>query len=280
MTTRKKKTDTPRRQRDAAPSTPLAAAETPRCRKPRSVSKRPPKPPASATPEILSEGESLRCGASVTGSSVTPVRLGTIDDLRALDQAKREHFVDFITSGAPISSVRTVLESEHGLRFTEDAPVVAFYQEEARRRWQNTYDTASADADAMINVLRHSDLDFSEALLKALGQQAFRMITQRELNTKQVEKFTRLLLQARGQDVSRNRAKEALALQREKMERQFQSDLEKALNALADEIKAHPEVRDSFVFFRAKLKEAMRAKAKLEKAPDHTPPVLEEAAKT
>ncbi|PAW75709.1 MAG: hypothetical protein B9S32_17350 [Verrucomicrobia bacterium Tous-C9LFEB] len=228
--------------------------------------------PRPSGPPLLLEGTP----AGEAPAAVTPAKLATIDDLRALDEETRGHIADFVISGAPIPTLRRMLEAEQGLRFTEDAPVVEFYQEEARRRWQNTFDTASADADAMINVLRHSDLDFSEVLLKALGQQAFRMITQRELNTKQVEKFTRLLLQARGQDVSRTRAKEALALQREKMERQFQSDLEKALNALADEIKAHPEVRESFVFFRAKLKEAMRAKAKIKKMPAQTPPLLEE----
>lgn len=206
------------------------------------------------------------------------LRPGTIDDLRGLDDVQRRKVIDFVASGVPISSIREDLEESYGFTLGDDgdAVLVEFYQEEARKRWQYTLDTASADADAMINVLRHSGFDFSDALVKALGQQAFRMITKQELDFKQVEKFTRLLLHARGQDNFRRHSQETLALQREKMERQFQSQLNKALDALAAEIKSNPEVRQYFDLFRAKLRESMlrRNPAKalaLEPVPKPTP---------
>lgn len=195
--------------------------------------------------------------AAEAAAAKAPARAATVEDLRALPEAERQHICDFIISGVAIADLRRELTAAYGLAFGDDAVVVAFYQEEARRRWETTLATASADADAMINVLRHSNLDFSEALLSALGQEAFRMITQRKFDSRQVEKFTRLLLQARAQDVARARTRETLALQREKMERQFQSQLEKALKALAAEIRQHPEAAKYFALFRAKLREEM-----------------------
>lgn len=221
------------------------------------TSKRPVTPRTTA----VSEENSATTTASAP-MPPQPLRRATIEDLRALSDEDRRKIIDFVASGVPMSVLRRNIETGYGFLLDDESVVIEFYREEASKHWDYTIKTASVDADSMINILRHSGLDFSEALLKALGQQAFRMITQRELDHKQVEKFTRLLLLARGQDNTRMRTRETLALQRDKMERQFRSQLDKAFDAIADEIKSHPEVHQYFALFRTKLREAIATQGK------------------
>jgi hypothetical protein len=187
-----------------------------------------------------------------------PVRTATIDDLRALDEATRDRIVDYVTSGIPIHSFIAELENIHGLRVENENLLIQFYQEEARKRWSGKIEAAAIDADSILNILRNSNMDFSEALLQALGQETFRLITQRELDCKQIERFTRLLLQARAQDFSRQNSLAMLELQRMKVENQVRTQIEKALAALADEIGKYPDARALFNDLCEKLKQEPR----------------------
>lgn len=182
-----------------------------------------------------------------------PLRDATIDDLRALDDKAKDKIIDAFTRGVPVTTLLQNLEETHGYRLQGPHILIEFYGEEARLHWQHAFETASVNADAILHTLRDSPFDYSEVLLKALGQQAFRMLTRRELDYKEVERFTRLLLQVRAQDNATARAKEQIKLQREKAEHQMKSSVEKGLNALLQEAQSNPEALRYFALFRAKL---------------------------
>lgn len=182
-----------------------------------------------------------------------PLRDATLDDLRALDDKAKDKIIDAFSRGVPIKTLLQNLEEIHGYRLAEEKVLVDFYQEEARQHWQHAFETASVNADAVLDTLRESKFDFSEVLLKTLGQQAFRMLTQRELDFKEIERFTRLLLQVRAQDNATTRFKEKLELERVRLEHLIKGSVEKALNALVEEARSNAEAMRYFALFRAQL---------------------------
>jgi hypothetical protein len=90
---------------------------------------------------------------------------------------------------------------------------------------------------------------FSNGILAALGQEAFRQVASGEAEPQSMGRLATLFLKARSDE----RADQMQELKREKLQRELQGQVDHALEKLAEEVDKHPVARAAFEALRQEL---------------------------
>jgi hypothetical protein len=194
----------------------------------------------SLNPPLSSEASSPVTGEDLSGPVKNP--------LLRLSEAQKEDLFVYLREGADEEVIQEKL-SELGCRSYVRRQVDQFFKIYAQERWTKRIDRAAQEADALIQLVRRSPAQFSEGVLAALGQEAFRQIASGKVEADALAKYTSLFLRAKEQD----RAERALLIQGERLRATQRNATEKALDAFARQIPKNPGAFEAF----KKLKEQL-----------------------
>jgi hypothetical protein len=158
-----------------------------------------------------------------------------------LPQEQKENIFIWLREGSDHDAINLRLQ-DAGLPSATRQDVDLFFTAYARERWTRRIDRAAEEADALIALVRRSPGQIPEAVLAALGQEAFRQIASGKVESADLARYTSLFLRAREQD----RAERALDLQNEKLRLARRNATEKALDAFARELPQNPAALEAF----------------------------------
>jgi hypothetical protein len=161
--------------------------------------------------------------------------------LLALAQEQKENIFIWLREGSDHDAINLRLQ-DAGLPSASRREIDLFFTAYARERWTRRIDRAAEEADALIALVRRSPGQIPEAVLAALGQEAFRQIASGKVDSADLARYTSLFLRARDQ----NRAERALELQNERLLLARRNATEKALDAFARELPQNPAALDAF----------------------------------
>jgi hypothetical protein len=161
--------------------------------------------------------------------------------LLALAQEQKENIFIWLREGSDHDAINLRLQ-DAGLPFATEREINSFFTEYAHERWTRRIDRAAEEADALIALVRRSPGQIPEAVLAALGQEAFRQIASGKVESADLARYTSLFLRAREQD----RAERALDIQSERLLLARRNATEKALDAFARELPQNPSALAAF----------------------------------
>jgi hypothetical protein len=171
--------------------------------------------------------------------------------LLRLPQDQREDIFLWLREGADYDAINVKL-LDKDLPAATPREIDQFFRAYARERWERRVDRAAEDADALMDSVRRNPGNLPEALLAALGQEAFRQISSGKAEAAALTRYTALFLRARDQD----RAERALAMQTEKARHAQRTSVEKALDAFARELPQNPAAHRAFEHLRRQILES------------------------
>ncbi len=145
-------------------------------------------------------------------------------------------------------AVRQML-AEQELPGVTNAELNEFFEAEARLHWERRLHRAATEADALIRLVEQNPVKFSNGILAALGQEAFRQIASGDVAPEAMARMTNLFLKARGDE----RAEQLMDLRREDARRKWRDQTEAALEAFAAGIEKNPEAGAAFEALKAEL---------------------------
>jgi hypothetical protein len=161
--------------------------------------------------------------------------------LLTLPQEQKENIFIWLREGTDHEGITLRLQ-DAGLPSATRQEVDQFFTAYARERWTHRIDRAAEEADALISLVRRSPGQIPEAVLAALGQEAFRQIASGKVESADLARYTSLFLRAREQD----RAERALQLQNERINLSRRNATERALDAFARELPQNPAALEAF----------------------------------
>ena len=161
--------------------------------------------------------------------------------LLALPQEAREDIFIWLREGCDHEAVNVRLKDRE-LPAATPRQIDQFFTSYAHERWNRRIDPAAQEADALIALVRQSPSQIPDAVLAALGQEAFRQISSGKAEAASLARYTALFLRAREQD----RAERALAVQTDKIRQQQRTSVEKALDAFARDLPENPTALQAF----------------------------------
>jgi hypothetical protein len=168
--------------------------------------------------------------------------------LLSLPQEQKENIFIWLREGSDHDAINLRLQ-DAGLPSATKSQIDLFFTEYAHERWSRRIDRAAEEADALIALVRRAPGQIPEAVLAALGQEAFRQIVSGKVESADLARYTSLFLRAREQD----RAERALDLQNEKLRLARRNATEKALDAFARELPQHPAALAAFESLKKQL---------------------------
>ena len=171
--------------------------------------------------------------------------------LLRLPQDQREDIFIWLREGADHDAINIKLLDKQ-LPAATPREIDQFFRVYARERWDRRVDRAAQEADALIGSMRRTSGNLPEALLAALGQEAFRQISSGKAEAAALTRYTALFLRASDQD----RAERALIVQAEKARHAQRTSVEKALDAFARDLPQNPAALQAFQHLREQLIEA------------------------
>jgi hypothetical protein len=168
--------------------------------------------------------------------------------LLALPQDQKENIFIWLREGADVNAINFRLR-DAGLPAATRQEIDAFFTSYAQERWTNRVGRAAEEANALMGLVRGSPGQIPEAILAALGQEAFRQISSGKVDPADLARYTSLFLRAREQD----RSERALGLQNEKLLLARRNATERALDAFARELPKNPAALDAFENLKRQL---------------------------
>jgi hypothetical protein len=165
-----------------------------------------------------------------------------------LTQEKKEKIFSLLRDGIDYDAI-TALEAKFQLPAATPPQVDQFFTTYARERWTRRVDRAAEEADALMGLVRRSPDQIPEAVLAALGQEAFRQIASGKADAAELVRYTSLFLRAREQD----RSERALGLQGEKLLLARRNATERALDSFARELPQNPAALEAFENLKRQL---------------------------
>lgn len=168
--------------------------------------------------------------------------------LLSLTQEQKEELFIWLREGSDHDAINLRLR-DHELPTASRREIDQFFTAYARERWSRRIDRAAEEADAIIDLMRRSSAQIPDAVLAALGQEAFRQISSGKVESKSLAQYTALFLRAREQD----RSERALHIQSERLDLARRNATEKALDAFARDLPKNPAAQEAFQNLRAQL---------------------------
>jgi hypothetical protein len=212
-----------------------------------------------------SEGSQHRLDAGASYASGMP-SAATLDSretnpLLRLPQDQREDIFIWLREGADYDAINIKL-LDKDLPAATPREIDQFFRAYARERWERRVDRAAEEANALMSSMRRTPGNLPEALLAALGQEAFRQISSGKAEAASLTRYTALFLRARDQD----RAERALVVQTEKARHAQRTSVEKALDAFARDLPQNPAAHQAFQHLKQQLIEATEIPAETDVA--------------
>jgi hypothetical protein len=170
--------------------------------------------------------------------------------LLALPQDDKESIFIWLREGCDHEAVNVRLR-DRDLPAATKREIDQFFKAYAHERWTRRIDRAAQEANALVALVRQSPSQIPDAVLAALGQEAFHQITSGRADPASLARYTSLFLRARDQD----RAERALAVQTDKIRRQQRTSVEKALDAFARDLPENPAALKAFHHLKQQLLE-------------------------
>jgi hypothetical protein len=170
--------------------------------------------------------------------------------LLRLPQEQREDIFIWLREGADYDAINVKL-LDKDLPTATPREIDQFFRAYARERWERRVDRAAEEANALMTSMRRSPGNLPEAVLAALGQEAFRQISSGKAEASALTRYTALFLRARDQD----RAERALVVQTERIRHAQRTSVEKALDAFAQDLPQNPAALKAFQQLRQQLLE-------------------------
>ena len=205
------------------------------------------------------EGSRRSPSAGASGTQSPP---NETNPLLRLPQLQREDIFIWLREGADYDAINLKL-LDKDLPAATPREIDQFFRVYARERWERRVDRAAEEANALIGSMRRTPGNLPEALLAALGQEAFRQISSGKAEAAALTRYTALFLRARDQD----RAERALVVQTEKARHAQRTSVEKALDAFARELPQNPAAHTAFQQLRRQILESAELPAPAEIEP-------------
>jgi hypothetical protein len=174
--------------------------------------------------------------------------------LLRLPQDQREDIFIWLREGADYDAINIKL-LDKDLPAATPREIDQFFRAYARERWERRVDRAAEEANALMTSMRRTPGNLPEAVLAALGQEAFRQISSGKAEASSLTRYTALFLRARDQD----RAERALVVQAEKARHAQRTSVEKALDAFARDLPQNPAALKAFQQLKQQLLESTEA---------------------
>jgi hypothetical protein len=195
---------------------------------------------AAATAEGDGHRPPLQTAKRVPGGSVNP--------LFDLPEEQRAKLFVWLRECPYDDAVQHMLRDQ-GIAEATRAQLSDFFQFEAEQHWEKRIGRAAQEANALIQLVEKSPVRFSNGILAALGQEAFRQVASGEAEPQSMGRLATLFLKARSDE----RADQMQELKREKLQRELQGQVDHALEKLAEEVDKHPVARAAFEALRQEL---------------------------
>ena len=170
--------------------------------------------------------------------------------LLALPQEDKEAIFIWLREGCDHEAVNVRLRDRE-LPAATKREIDQFFKAYAHERWTRRIDRAAQEANALVALVRQSPSQIPDAVLAALGQEAFHQITSGRADPASLARYTSLFLRARDQD----RAERALTVQTDKIRQQQRTSVEKALDAFARDLPENPTALQAFQNLKHQLLE-------------------------
>jgi hypothetical protein len=183
----------------------------------------------------------------------------TLNPLLRLPQDQREDIFIWLREGADYDAINIKL-LDKDLPTATPREIDQFFRAYARERWERRVDRAAEEADALITSMRRTPGNLPEAVLAALGQEAFRQISSGKAEAAALTRYTALFLRARDQD----RAERALVVQADKARHAQRTSVEKALDAFARDLPQNPAALKAFQDLKQQLLEPIDIPAEID----------------
>jgi hypothetical protein len=226
--------------KDDVRSNPAAAAEP--------VTASAEKPRRTKSEAMRETWRKRRAGLLPTpGETARPPR-GSNNPLFDLPEEERGKLFAWLRECPYDDAVQQMLR-EQGMPEATGSQLLEFFQSEAENHWEKRISRAALEANALVQLVEKSPVRFSNGILAALGQEAFRQIASGQVAPEAVGKLATLFLKARNDE----RADQMQHLRREKLRHELQGQIDHALEKLADEVEKHPAAREAFEVLRGEL---------------------------
>jgi hypothetical protein len=165
-----------------------------------------------------------------------------------LSEEKRAKLFAWLRECPYEDAVQHVLKDE-GIGEVTGMQLSEFFQSEAEFHWERRIERAAVEANALVQLVERSPVQFSSGILAALGQEAFRQVASGQVEPEAMGKMAMLFLRARSDE----RTGQMQELKREKLRIEMQGQLEQALEKLAEEVDQHPAARKAFEALRREI---------------------------
>jgi hypothetical protein len=183
-------------------------------------------------------------GTNRTDGTDAPGRNPLLD----LPEEKRSKLFVWLRECPYEDAVQHMLKDE-GIGEVTRMQVSEFFQSEAEFHWGRRIERAAVEANALVQLVERSPVQFSSGILAALGQEAFRQVASGQVEPEAMGKMAMLFLRARSDE----RTSQMQELKREKLRLEMQGQLEQALEKLAEEVDQHPAARKAFEALREEI---------------------------
>ena len=215
--------------------------------------------PAPQAPETGSRRRPDGGASNASEMQSPPIENAATNLLLRLPQKDREDIFIWLREGADYDAINIKL-LDKDLPAASPREIDQFFRAYARERWERRVDRAAEEASALISSMRRTPGNLPEAVLAALGQEAFRQISSGKAEAAALTRFTALFLRARDQD----RAERALLVQADKADHAKRTSIEKALDAFARDLPQNPAALKAFNHLRQQILEPLEAIAETE----------------
>ena len=132
--------------------------------------------------------------------------------------------------------------ADDGLPGITNVQLSEFFAQESEDHWHTRLGRAAVEANALVKLAEECPVEFSDAILAALGQEAFRQISSGQAEPAAMGRLVTLFLKARGD----KRADQMQELKREKLKNELEGQVDLALDKLAEEVNRNPEAKEPF----------------------------------
>jgi len=201
---------------------------------------------------VKAEAKAVEQGADGTdkadGTDAADGAKAVVNPLLDLPEEKRAKLFAWLRECPYEDAVQHVLKDE-GIGEVTGTQLSEFFQSEAEFHWEKRIERAAVEANALVQLVERSPVQFSSGILAALGQEAFRQVASGEVEPEAMGKMAMLFLRAR----SAERADQMQVLKREKLQREMEGQVEQALEKLAEEVEQHPAARAAFEALRREI---------------------------
>jgi hypothetical protein len=230
--------------KDAVARSATAATET-------DDGRRPPRHPKKS--EAMRERwRKIRAGEMPHPNAAVKPPLRSVNPLFDLPEEQRAKLFIWLRECPYDDAVQQMLR-DRGIAAVTRPQLNDFFQFEAEQHWEKRIGRAAQEANALVQLVEKSHARFSSGILAALGQEAFRQIASGQVEPDAMGKLATLFLKARSDE----RADQMQELKREKLRHELQSQIDHALEKLAEEVDRHPVAREAFEALRKELATSM-----------------------